>query len=100
MTKPISPSQVGAAKASVFPSEVVDVFNHLITTYCVNGSSTFKQVDAIDLIRARLRVSRAKIMSNGWLNIEDLYRSVGWQVTYDKPGYNESYPATFTFSKP
>lgn len=31
------------------------------------------------------------------LDVEDVYRAAGWEVTYDKPGYNETYDATFTF---
>lgn len=33
-----------------------------------------------------------------WLNFEGAYRRAGWKVEFDKPGYNESYPATFKFT--
>ena len=31
--------------------------------------------------------------------IEPLYREKGWNVEYDKPGYNEFYKARFIFKK-
>lgn len=27
------------------------------------------------------------------------YQAAGWKITYDKPGHNETYNATFTFAK-
>lgn len=44
-------------------------------------------------------VTREQIYENRWLDIEDSYRAVGWHVEYDKPGYCESYEATFTFKR-
>ena len=33
------------------------------------------------------------------MDIESIYRADGWGVYYDKPGYNETYTATFEFTK-
>jgi hypothetical protein len=30
---------------------------------------------------------RQKIYKLGWLNVEELYRERGWDVTYDEPAY-------------
>ena len=43
------------------------------------------------------RLTKAKIFSEGYLNVEEVYREQGWVVSYDKPGYNESYDANFKF---
>ena len=40
---------------------------------------------------------RNKIITNGWLDIEDYYANYGWNVYYDKPAYNESGRAFFKF---
>jgi hypothetical protein len=45
-------------------------------------------------------LTRAFIFSKGYLNFEELYEAQGWKVVYDKPAYNESYKANFTFIKP
>jgi hypothetical protein len=44
-------------------------------------------------------VSRQEVFDNQWLDIEDIYREAGWKVSYDKPAYNETYKAYFTFSR-
>lgn len=43
--------------------------------------------------------SDRSIYKKGWLNVEEAYREKGWDVTYDKSGYNETYRALFVFSK-
>ncbi len=96
--QPISPDEVGLAKVVATPDEVFQAFNTLIALNYVGGYSTVKQDDVMELLEATSLV-RADIFKNGWLNVEEAYRSVGWTVEYDKPAYNESYPATFTFRK-
>lgn len=44
-------------------------------------------------------ITRQDIFDKGWLNFEYAYEAVGWKVEYDKPGYNEDYPASFTFTE-
>lgn len=52
----------------------------------------------MDRILAALpNVKRQEIFDNGWLDIETVYEDSGWSVEYDKPGYNESYEASWTF---
>lgn len=113
MTQPITPAQVGATKADILPPEVFQAFNRLIAAHSVNGSATIRQDDVISLIvelmipahpmethYQRTTDHRFKIVNSGWLNVEDAYRAAGWCVVYDKAGFNESYPSTFTFSTP
>jgi hypothetical protein len=40
-----------------------------------------------------------KLFDEHMLDFEDIYRDAGWSVYYDKPGYNESYEASFEFKK-
>ncbi len=42
---------------------------------------------------------RKQLFEKGWLDVEPIFKKAGWDVEYDKPGYNESYPATFKFSR-
>jgi len=46
-----------------------------------------------------LKVDRNKIFEMGWLDVEDAYRAQGWNVVYDRPGYCESYEASFIFTR-
>jgi len=43
-------------------------------------------------------VAEANIFDNHWLDVEPIFEDCGWKVEYDKPGFNENYPATFKFT--
>jgi len=99
--KPIRPSEVQNRKNETIPDVVIEAFNELIVKG-LNASgthSTVKQSEAVALIHSKDSTLSGTLVDNGWLDVEDLYRCAGWEVEYDKPGYNESYPATFKFSK-
>ncbi len=51
------------------------------------------------IIASEPELTSQQIFDNHWLDIEDLYRKVGWKVKYDKPAYCESYDASFEFTK-
>ena len=100
MTKPISPDELGAYQQKTFPPGVFEAFNELIASKWTGCSATVKQDDVISLITAKTGgYSRSHIFSQGWLNVEEAYRAQGWDVEYDKPAYNESYDASFTFKR-
>lgn len=96
-TAPISPDQVVEAKSESLPDEVFVVVNELITEKLLNGSATILQKDILARLEA-CGLNRSQIFEKGWLNFEELYRQAGWEVGYDKPGYNETGEAYFIFS--
>ena len=95
--QPIKPSQIIAKKKDTIPEEVFEVFNELITEHFSNGSSTFKLKDVVKLL-VKKGLKENVIFDKGWLDVEEIYEKAGWDVSYDKPAYNESYDATFTFT--
>ncbi|MFA6421911.1 MAG: hypothetical protein WCV92_00700 [Candidatus Buchananbacteria bacterium] len=95
---PIKPSDVAKQKQASFPNEVLEAFNQLIAEKFNNGYATIRQDDVVAILVAK-GLNRPEIFKKGWLDVEGIYRKAGWKVAYDKPAYNESYPATFTFSK-
>ena len=95
MTSPIRPDDV----VKVVPEEVIQVFNELISEAWDGHRAVIKQEDALARIVGRLDVSRAHVFEKRWLDVESLFRTEGWKVTYDKPAYCENYPATFEFRK-
>ena len=101
--KPISPTEVTAQKRTSIPDFVIECWNNAIAKkWTGNGCVvTIKQDDIENEIAAKLPpgVKRSDIYSNGWLDIEPIYRARGWKVIFDKPGYCESYDAYFQFSK-
>jgi hypothetical protein len=100
MTDPITPETAVAHKASRLPSEVIEVFNDLIADRFDGQSAQFRQEEAVEAIVARGVVpDRKAVFDRHWLDVEPVYRAAGWHVTYDKPGFNETYAATFTFTR-
>ncbi len=96
--RPIKPEEISEKKVSLFPDEVFESFNELITQKFCESSATVTQDEVVALM-VKKGLDRTDIFEKGWLNVEDIYRKEGWLVDYDKPGYNESYHAIFTFSK-
>lgn len=96
--KPIKPSDVVAAKARQIHPLVIDTFNALIVANWSHGRSVISQAAVMAELVNKHNINRQEVLSNNGLDIEDVYRAAGWRVEYDKPGYNESYEATFTFT--
>lgn len=117
MSKPIRPNEVAKKKYDSLPHEIIDAFNKLIAEKWNGYNSTFTQNEVMTEILNRMNrgfieankalpekykdrpfeITEEDLFKNHWLDVEDIYREVGWKVEYDKPGYNESYPATFKF---
>lgn len=94
MSKPLTPKDLDQGTGLEIPSFVIDSVNELITF-----SHTFTQDELIHTIlkHAPSGTTRQDVFNNRWLEIEKCYRAAGWHVEYDKPGYNEDYPARFIF---
>lgn len=96
--KPIRPDEIPRHRP--IPDEVITVFNGLIAEKLRNDEAVIKQDEVVSRIVALLgRGARAEIFDNGWLDVEHLYREAGWHVEYDRPAYNEDYPATYKFKR-
>jgi hypothetical protein len=95
--KPIRPDEVVGAKEGVIPDIVFKVVNALIAEKFLNGRAVVRQSDIVIGLRAA-GLTTPVIFDRNYLDIEDVYRAVGWKVVYDKPAYNETYEATFTFT--
>lgn len=101
MIEPITPDDIGAAKANIFPDFVIESVNALIAANYTNGRANFTQKAVISemMQRANGDIKRTEIFENGYLNFEEIYRDRGWKVEYDKPAYYETYDANFTFTR-
>ena len=103
MIKPITPNEVAKGKME-FPEEVIEAFNELIAKdFCIDHAIIMED-DVARLIKKKFnangkKVTMDEIYDNGWLDVETVFRKAGWKVTYDKPGYNETYDASFEFKK-
>lgn len=98
--QPITPQEVTDKKIELIPDVVIEVFNELITKNYCGKIATVQQDEVIDLICSKNPAyTREQIFENHWLDVEDIYRKIGWSVLYDKPGWNETYEPYFVFKK-
>lgn len=97
--EPIRPDQIGPAQAKYLPAVVFDTFNRLIAGSYSGNAAIVQQEAVVQALMAALGCSRDHVFAHHYLDVEEAYRATGWKVEYDKPAYNESYPATFTFRR-
>lgn len=98
MSKPITPEEAIEAKPFEIPPEVFNAFNHLIVKNLRNGEARFTVDEAAKAVRdAGINVAEA--FREKWFDVEDSYRSAGWNVRFDKSGYNEPGPDYYIFRK-
>lgn len=102
MAKPITPKEAGSAKAAakVFPDAVFDAFNELITKAFDGREARITFPVAAKAIAEKMGVAVEEVWKNSWwLDVEQVYRSAGWEVKTDSPGYCESYTGFYVFRK-
>lgn len=95
--KALSPNQMRDYKIETIPSEVFEVFNLLIAENLSGKTSVVNQADVEKALVER-GFNKDEIFQKGWLDVEHFYKKQGWKITYDKPGYNESYKPSWVFS--
>lgn len=92
---PIRPEDVAGVKCAHIPGVVFQAFNAEIALRFSGKSATVYQKDVMNHLNKIY--TENQIFDSGWLNVEEAYEHCGWDVTYDKPGYNESYGASYKF---
>lgn len=99
MVKVITPQELDE-KGPNIPDEVIEVFNELISKNYRNGSATIKNKEIVPLIASRLNISTNLVYENHYLDVESIFRKVGWIVKYEQATYGDSdFDAYFKFSK-
>lgn len=106
MSGPIKPKEVQAKRLASFPEEVFEAFNEMIEQEWNGHSANFTLQSVGRLALQKLKATGEHrgltfqgMCDKGWMDVEPAYRKAGWSVEFDKPGYNETYEANFTFSK-
>ena len=97
--RPITPEEVRALRKDFIPSGIYKTINTMICEKFDGRSATLLQKDILERVCKNYpELTKEYIMEYHLLDIEPYYRNSGWKVEYDKPGYCESYPASFIFS--
>ncbi|WP_407306564.1 hypothetical protein [Acinetobacter sp.] len=92
--KPLSPQE--AKENLAIPDFVIEAVNDLIKeNFNGNGSFNLLQKDIEERISSK---TQATIVPNWISKVQQIYKSEGWNVEYDAPGYCETYKAYLRFS--
>jgi hypothetical protein len=102
MSKAISPHELNNAvvDAVQIPDGVIEAINELLIKNGSRNPITLMQSDVLVAITKKMRVTKKTVFDNRWLDFEQLYRKAGWVVSYDAPGYCETYEESWKFTKP
>lgn len=101
MVKPIKPQKIYKKRLETFPDVMIEAVNRLIAQEWDGFSATITQDEIINLFLSLSpsTVDEDEIFDNHWLDFEPIFEKAGWKVTYDQPGYCETYDASYTFLK-
>lgn len=104
--KPIRPDEVASAKVKYLPPEVIKAINDLIIKHWNGKNATIKQNELVDEMCKNFnkrypedKYVRQDIFNEKYLEFEDAFRTVGWDVKYDRSDYTETRDSTFIFTK-
>lgn len=99
MTKPLTPADIDAhiKSGARIPDFVLVAVNMLLLKATNPNYIVLKLKDVKTAIFDQLPARRP--FDPQWLDFEPAYREAGWDVIYDRPGYNEDYEPTWTFKK-
>lgn len=92
---PMTPSEVKIARKETIPPEVFKAINTLLAENYKNGIAKISQEQVINLILALKDTTRNIIFDNNWLDIEEIYKEFGWNVTYYKADFFDTEDVSF-----
>jgi len=79
------------------PEEILAAVNTLLSERVASGRVTITQPELLELVTKDGKFTSAEIFARKWFDFEGVYRKAGWKVSYDKPDYNGSGNAYWTF---
>lgn len=99
--KPFSPDEALASKVTMIPDQVIDAVNTMLATnWSGRGRCSFTIKELSAMIRSKFGDADGDLhLHSSWFDFESIYEKAGWKVEFDRPGYNESYDAVYTFSR-
>lgn len=101
MRNPLRPEEAAAHKLTTLPDGVIEVFDDLIAEHYNGHYATFAQAVVVQrLLQAGVAGSSEEVFARHMLDVEPVYQQAGWEVRYEKPGFNEPGDAYFTFVAP
>lgn len=96
-SQPLDPKCLVKTKAFEIPSIIISITNKLIDENWDGHQSKVWQSELLSRIQHMTGIDREDILRNSWLNLESVYRRVGYDVNYIAPAWGEKGDAYFEF---
>lgn len=96
---PITPDEIVEEQSRRIPEKVIGVYNDLLVREWDGSRAIIYQDEVINDITAVMDISRDEVFRRKYLNIECIFKKVGWKVKYNKPAYGEEFKTNFLFTK-
>ena len=98
--KPITIEEVEKEFVNNIPDIIIKTVNKLIVKNWnpIEHKAIVEQNEILDeIVLYDGNLTHDKVFTNHWLDIEPIYRKIGWNVVYNKPPYYEDWEAYFVF---
>lgn len=96
--KAIRPSDIMDNLDTIIDPAVIQAVNEILKEKFRGNSVTILQKDIVDrIMKINPALTKDVLYKNHHLDFEQVFEKAGWSVSYDKPGYNESYEPSFEF---
>lgn len=102
---PITPKEAQKQHlAKVIPEEVYEAVNELLSERYSNSEMIIYQDEVVSKAIEKMQADGTSVpvedfFTYHWLDFEPVYEEAGWIVSFEKPAYNESFKAHWTFRK-
>ena len=97
--EPIKPKDIMDNLDDIIHPAIIKAVNALLKEKYRGGTVTIKQKDIVSKAKEFCpELTSNEIFDKEHMDFEPIFIKAGWKVTYDKPGYNESYEPYFEFS--
>jgi hypothetical protein len=95
--KPLTPQEVKVLP--IAHPQMIEVVNELLRLRFDGARAVIKQDEIKEAFLKRVpEYDSLRMFAEKLMDFEPTFRNAGWHVVYEKPGYNESGFAFFTFS--
>lgn len=98
---PITPNEVLENRIYKIHPSIIKIVNDILSQRFTHKDSSvvIKQKEIVDKFQElHPDFSREKLYDEKHMDFEYEFRKFGWDVAYDRPGYNENYEAFYKFS--
>lgn len=99
IVKPVSPDQLANQDEHDIHPSMIRAINILLSRFDGYSLNLTQREIVEKFLNLEPNMKRSDVFDNNYLDFIGIYRRAGWDIVYDRPGYNESYEPNYTFKK-